>query len=150
MAICSSSSSGASISRIAEPALAVGERAAEQRDDLLHRERAQRVDLGAREQRGDDLERRVLGGGADQDDVAALDVRQERVLLGLVEAVDLVDEQQRAAAHGARLRSASAITSLISLMPLSTALKGTKSALREAGDQAGERGLADARAAPRG
>ena len=54
-----------------------------------------------REQRRVDLERRILGGGADEDDVARLDPREERVLLGLVEAVNLVDKQNRAAPAGA-------------------------------------------------
>jgi hypothetical protein len=76
--------------------LAVGEGA---REDLLHlggAEPLERVDPAAREQRRVDLEGRVLGGGADQHDGALLDVGQERVLLGLVEAVDLVHEQDRA------------------------------------------------------
>ena len=60
---------------------------------------------GARQKRRVELEGRVLGGGADQDDGAVLDVRQEAVLLGAVEAVDLVDEQQRALA-AARARRA--------------------------------------------
>ncbi len=46
-----------------------------------------------------DLERRVLRRRADQHDVAGLDVGQERVLLRLVEAVDLVDEEDGAARH---------------------------------------------------
>ena len=52
----------------------------------------------ARQQRAVELEGRVLGGGADQRDGAVLHVRQEAVLLRAVEAVDLVDEQQRALA----------------------------------------------------
>ena len=52
----------------------------------------------AREQRAVQLERRVLGRGAHEHDVAGLDERQERVLLRAVEAVDLVHEEQRAAA----------------------------------------------------
>jgi hypothetical protein len=59
------------------------------------------MDLGSREQRRDHFERRIFRGGANQDNVAALDVRQKRVLLGFVEAVDFVDEQHRAAAHPA-------------------------------------------------
>ena len=102
------------------------QRALQQRHDLRHGERAQRVDLRARQQRRDHFERRILRGGADQDDVAALHVGQKRVLLRFVEAVDLVDEQDGAPAQRRR-RSASAITALISLMPLSTALKGTNS-----------------------
>ena len=50
----------------------------------------------ARQEGGDDLEGRVLGGGPDQSHRAVLDVRQDGVLLRLVEAVDLVDEKDRA------------------------------------------------------
>ena len=67
--------------------------------EVVVAEPAQHEDLGARQQRPDQLERRVLGGGADQDHGAVLDHRQKGVLLGAVEAVDLVDEQQGAVAH---------------------------------------------------
>ena len=53
--------------------------------------------LRSRQECGVDLERRVFGGRADEDDVAGLDARQEGVLLRLVEAVNLVDEDNRAA-----------------------------------------------------
>ena len=59
-------------------------------------EPAQHQHLAARQQRAVQREGRVLGGGADQRDGAGLHHRQEAVLLGAVEAVDLVDEQQRA------------------------------------------------------
>ena len=52
---------------------------------------------GPRQQRRIELEGRVLGGGAHQNDGAVFHMRQEGVLLAAVEAVDLVDEQQRAA-----------------------------------------------------
>ena len=81
----------------AEPARLIGERPPEDGDRVVLGERLEDEDLRPREQRRVDLERRVLGGGADEDDVARLDPREERVLLGLVEAVDLVDEQNRAA-----------------------------------------------------
>ena len=55
----------------------------------------------ARQKRGVELEGRVLGRRADQDDRAVLHDRQEAVLLGAVEAMDLVDEEQRLAAVGA-------------------------------------------------
>jgi hypothetical protein len=45
-----------------------------------------------------DLEVRVLGGRTNERHGAVFDVRQESVLLGLVEAMDLVDEQDRAPA----------------------------------------------------
>ena len=60
--------------------------------------RLEDVHAAAGEQRGDDFEGRILGGGADQSNVAFLHVRKERILLGLVEAVDFVDEHNRAGA----------------------------------------------------
>src|SRR5690242_13543986 len=57
--------------------------------------------LGARQQRRNHLEGRILGGRSDQNDVAAFDVWQERILLRLVEAVDFVDEQDRPASQAA-------------------------------------------------
>ena len=79
-----------------------GQRAAQQHHNFFVRERAQHVNLRARKQRGIDFERRILGGGADQNDVAALDVRQKGVLLGFVEAMDFVDEEDGAAAEFAQ------------------------------------------------
>ena len=64
----------------------------------LGAQRLELVDGDAREQRAVDLEARVLGRRADQRDEALLDGRQQRVLLGLVEAVDLVEEEDRRAA----------------------------------------------------
>ena len=66
--------------------------------DVVVAERLEPPHAQARQERRVDLEVRVLGRRADQRDGAVLDVRQERVLLALVEAVDLVDEQDRAAA----------------------------------------------------
>ena len=61
--------------------------------DVLAGERLQLEDAGAGDQRAVDLEVRVLGGRADEDHGAVLDEREEVVLLRLVEAVDLVDEE---------------------------------------------------------
>jgi hypothetical protein len=82
-------------------------------------------DLGAREEGGVQLEGRVLGGGPDQHDGAVLHVRQEAILLRLVEAVDLVDEEQRAAAVGVAQRAASKIF-FSSATPVKMALIWTK------------------------
>ena len=77
--------------------------AAEQRFEIVVAEPAQHQHLGARQQRADQLEGRVLGRGPDEDNGAVLDDRQEGVLLGAVEAVDLVDKEQGAAADLAAL-----------------------------------------------
>ncbi len=78
-----------------EAALLVLERPAHDRRDLVVGQRLEPPDPEARQQGGVHLEVGVLGRRADQRDRAVLDVRQQRVLLGLVEAVDLVDEQDR-------------------------------------------------------
>ncbi len=52
-------------------------------------------DTATGQEGGVELKRRVLGGRSDQDDVAGFHVREKRILLCLVEAVDLIDEQER-------------------------------------------------------
>ena len=71
----------------------VGQGAIEDAAEVLVGQQLEAEHAQAREQRGVDLEVGVLGGGPDERDHALLDVRQQRVLLGLVEAVDLVDEE---------------------------------------------------------
>ena len=77
-------------------------------EQLLQRlpvERPEDQHARARQKRRVQLERRVLGGGADQRDGAVLHDRQEGVLLRAVEAVDLVDEEERALARLAPARA---------------------------------------------
>jgi hypothetical protein len=92
--------------RAAEAAL-VDQGALDDVGDVGVGERVQLQQEAAGEQRGDHREERVLGRGRDQGDPAVLDSGQEGVLLGLAEAVHLVDEQHRLAAPmgqvGARL-----------------------------------------------
>jgi len=59
-------------------------------------ERLEHEHAAARQQRAGELEARVLRGRADQGDDPVLDPREEGVLLGSVEAVDLVTEEDRA------------------------------------------------------
>jgi len=60
--------------------------------------------VAAREERRVDVEARVVRGRTDEADRAFLDVGQEQVLLGFVEPMELVDEENRgglgAAARG--------------------------------------------------
>ena len=81
--------------RVGDASLRVGQRSIEQQPDVVRRERAKLVDLRPREQRRVDLEVRVLGRRPDQGDEALLNRGQQRILLGLVEAVDLVQEEDR-------------------------------------------------------
>ena len=77
----------------AQSPLAVVERALDESAKQVRRQRLERVDAGPREQRADHFEGRILGRRADQGDGAVFHVRQDHVLLRLVEAVDLVDEE---------------------------------------------------------
>ena len=82
-----------------EPALGVGQRAIHDGPERLGGEPLQHHHHAARAQRAVHLEARVLGGGADQRERAVLDRGEQRVLLRAVEAVDLVEEAERAPAH---------------------------------------------------
>ena len=70
------------------------ERASEQFAQFVFGQRGEHIDRGARQQGRIHLEARVLGGGPHEDEQTAFHMRQQRVLLAFVEAMDLVDEQQ--------------------------------------------------------
>ena len=53
-------------------------------------------DAGAADECGVDFEEGVFGGGADEGEGAVFDPGEEGVLLGFVEAVDFVDEEDGA------------------------------------------------------
>ena len=76
----------------------VVEGAAEKLGDLRRGQRIEDVDFGAREKRRDHFEGRILGGRADEDDVAGFDVWKKCVLLGFVEAVNFIHEDDGAMA----------------------------------------------------
>ncbi len=76
-----------------ETAFGVGEGAGEGGGDFFEGERFEAEEVAAADERGDDVEAGVVGGGADEADVAFFDVGEEEVLLGFVEAVDFVDEE---------------------------------------------------------
>ena len=133
MPICSSSSSlGLQVQQRQRPL--------EQRHNLRHGKRAQRIHSRPREQRRDDFEGRILRRGADQDDVAAFHIRQEGVLLCLIESVNLVHEENRAAAHAPQaLRIGH--HRLDFLDPAQHRAERNKLAARRARDQVGQRRL---------
>ena len=93
------------LGRIGDPALGLRQGAAQERLDVVRAQLAELVDLTAREERRVHLEVRVLGRRADQGHEPLLDRRQERVLLGLVEAVDLVEEEDGAPAGACAARA---------------------------------------------
>ena len=64
-----------------------------------------------------DLERRILGGRADEGQRAVLDIRQKGVLLRLVEAMHLIEKQHASAARRRAALRACSTTARMSLMP---------------------------------
>ena len=71
------------------------QRAPQQRHEIRRRERLELENLRARDQRAVDVEERIVRRRADEAHRAALHIRQQHILLRLVEAVDFVDEQDR-------------------------------------------------------
>jgi hypothetical protein len=81
--------------RARDPALGVGQCSPQQLFHLARLEWPQLIHLRPREQGRVDLEVGVLRRRPDQRQQPFLDRRQQRVLLGLVEAVNLVEEENR-------------------------------------------------------
>ncbi len=98
----SSIPSRSSVQRSASPRSGSWSARSNERRDGVRRERLQREDACPRAQRPDDLEGGVLGRRTDQLHEPRLHVGEERVLLRLVPAVDLVDEEHGAATLVAR------------------------------------------------
>jgi hypothetical protein len=130
-----------------DAALRVGDGAAHQHAQIVVTERFEPHHPRPRQQRRIDLERRVLGGGPEQPHQAALDLRQYRVLLRLVEAVDLVDEQQRPPLHALPLARPLHHLAKIGDARADRAHRLERRA-RHGGDDARQRGLAAARRPP--
>ena len=82
-------------------AAGIVQRAGEQLGQVLLGQALQHKHLAAGEQRAVYLKGGVLSGGADEDDAALLHKGEEGVLLGLVEAVNLVDKDDGALAVAA-------------------------------------------------
>ena len=81
----------------AEPAFAVREGGPDDPGEVLFGEGFEGENAHPGEKRRDDLEGGILRRGADQGNQAAFDVGKKGVLLGLVETVDLVHEEDRPA-----------------------------------------------------
>ena len=86
----------------------------QQRQQLGLAQRLEHMHRRARQQRRVDLEGRVLGRRTDEGEQTRLDMRQEGVLLRLVEAVHLVDEDD--AAPPPRLRALRALDRLADVL----------------------------------
>jgi hypothetical protein len=64
--------------------------------EILDGVRPEQIHLRPRDQGAVHREERIFGRGTDEDHPTTLDGRQERILLRLVEAVNLVDEEKSA------------------------------------------------------
>ena len=131
-----------------QPAFFICQCRGQQGHEIRRLEWTQRVNLRTRQQRGVHFEGRVFGSGAHEHQRAVFDIGQEGVLLRLVEAVHLVQEQERALAcrAAANLRGVHHFTHI-----LHARLHGGK--LRELGIgrlgyQPRQRGLAGTRRPP--
>ena len=109
----------------AEPARLVGERALHQRPQVFGSKGLEPEERRAAEQRRGQREVRVLGRRADEHEQPVFDVREERVLLGLVEPVHLVEEQDRPWPRSPSRFRARSTTSRTSFTPALTALIGS-------------------------
>ena len=83
-----------------------------QRAQVIVRQRLEHIHLTATEQRSDDLKRGILRRGTDKRHYAALHSREQRVLLTLAEAVNLVDKQ-----YGRRRIEERVLRSLVNHIP---------------------------------
>lgn len=120
---------------------------AEELDDLRGSEGFEDINFCAREKRGDDFKGRIFCGGADEENVAGFDVRQEGVLLGFVEAVDFVDEDDGADA-GAGAAFGFGHDFFDFFYAAEDGAEGDEFAFRETSDEASESGFAAAGRAP--
>ena len=82
----------------AEAAFGVSNGPALEANEVIHGEGLELKDLRAGNQGAVDREIRVLRGRPDQTDSPAFNIGEQRILLRLVEAVDLIDEEERATA----------------------------------------------------
>ncbi len=130
-----------------QAAFCICQSAFEQQDDLLFRERLQRVNPAAREQRRNNLERRIFSGRADQANVASFHMRQKRILLGFVEAVNLVNKYDGArAVLSSALRLGHHLLDFLDPGQHSGELNELR--LRDAGDDLRQRGFASTGRSP--
>ena len=121
------------------------ERAVQQDLEVGGFQRLQDENLATGKQGSDDLEGRILRRGADQHDGAALHGAEERILLRLVEAVDLVDKEDGSGGAGEE----GFVLGLVDDFPdfLDTRADGAEGVelpVQGVGDDTGQGGLADA------
>ena len=131
-----------------KPPLRVRKRVPEDDRQLFACQRLEDHDWRPGQERTHDLEARVLRGRADEDDIARLHHRQEGVLLGLVEAMDLVAEEDGPAPGRAAPRPRLGDDLPHSRDPLRDRAEGDEGGVRTGGDQPGQSRLPAPRRPP--
>ena len=111
---------------VAQSPLAIGRAPAHQSFDVLFGQRLKLKDAAAADQGTVDREKRIGGGRSDQHDNAVFHVRQQGVLLRLVEPMNLVDEKQCPRALGGEHIAGFVENRADSFTPLVTALSCRK------------------------
>ena len=132
----------------AEAPLGVPQRPLDDPEQSIFRERLQDDDQRPGEQWADHFEGRILRGGTDKYHRARLDVRQKGVLLGLVEAMDFIHEQDRALALDDSTLLGGLDQPAQFRNPAGDGREGLEVGLGMRGNQAGEGGLARAGRSP--
>lgn len=79
---------------LAESAFGIGQGTLQQGEEFVLGEGLELEDLRAGDEGSVDEEEGVFGGGSDEADCTAFHVRQEDILLGFIEAVDFIDEEE--------------------------------------------------------
>jgi len=126
--------------RVTKAAFGISEGAVEEIDDLRGGEGFKDVDLGAREQRRDNLEGGIFGRGAYEEDVAGFNVRQKGILLGLVETVNFINEDD-GALGGVGFALGLGHDLFDFLDAAENSAEGDEFTARDSGDDAGEGGF---------
>jgi len=125
-------------------ALGVGEGPAQQQQNVFLAERLEPENGAAAQERRVQGEERVLGRGADENDDPLLDIAEEDVLLSTVEAMQLVDEEDGAATAGFEARAGLFEGRADVLDAAGGGVELGELGLGQAGNDAGQRRLADA------
>jgi hypothetical protein len=131
-----------------QAALGIAQCTAQNFANLSIAQRLQHQHARARQQRAIHLKGRVLGGRTNQDDRAVLDRGQERILLTFVEAMDLVDEENRALAAQLTVLARRIEDLAQAWHTFTNCTERLKAALRALGDQTRQRGFARTRRPP--
>ena len=88
---------------MAQSAAGQSQRPPQQTNDLPSGQSIKGIDFHARQQSGNNFERRVFRGRSNEDNVAVFYIRKKGILLRLIKAMDFIHEEERPAPEAAGL-----------------------------------------------